>query len=49
MSVCLLSCGLMCVLVAYNEPVVAKRWPWALAGVAWVALAVWLEVLKVRS
>lgn len=49
MSVCLLACGRMCWLIVYNEPVVARRWPWALAAVAWAGVAVWLEVLKVRA
>lgn len=49
MSFCLLGCGCVCFLIAYNEPVVARRWPWAIAAVAWAALAVWLEILKVRA
>lgn len=49
MSICLLACGCMCWLIATTEPVVRKRWPWALAAVAWTALAVALEIVKART
>jgi hypothetical protein len=49
MSACLLSCGCMCWLIAMTEPVVRKRWPLALAAVAWAALAVAMEIVKARE